>query len=253
MPAARGRVGEPVDQAEYGAGDQQGARDVEPGLDPGRLPLQQQRAADECHPGQDQVHIQCPPPGQVFGQHPAEQQADRPAGPCDGPVDAERLAAVLLLSERGGQQRQRRRHQERGERALAGPRGDQHGEVDRGAADGGDEGEAGQAGQECDLPAGQVGQPAAEQQQAAERQRVRGDHPLPVHGGEVQRPLRRRQRDVHHREVQDHHQLRQADHAQDQPAPVPGVVGGGGIRHQIHDLVLCWSRPGQLRGLVVDE
>ena len=57
MPAARGRVGEPVDQAEHGAGDQQGARDVEPGLDPGRLPLQQLRAADECHPGQDQVHI----------------------------------------------------------------------------------------------------------------------------------------------------------------------------------------------------
>ena len=44
MPAARGRVGEPVDQAEYGAGDQQGTRDIEPGLDPGRLPLQQQRA-----------------------------------------------------------------------------------------------------------------------------------------------------------------------------------------------------------------
>src|ERR1700757_3970297 len=31
---------------------------------------------------------------------------------------------------------------------------------------------------------------AAEQQQAAERQAVRGDHPLPVRRGKVQRPLR---------------------------------------------------------------
>jgi hypothetical protein len=31
----------------------------------------------------------------------------------------------------------------------------------------------------------------------------------------VQRPLRGRQRDVHHREIEDHHELRDADHAQD--------------------------------------
>jgi hypothetical protein len=130
-----------------------------------------------------------------------------------------------------GQQRQRRRDQQRRERALAGPRGYQHGEVDRGAADGRHSGEPGQAGQERDLPAEQVGQPAAGQQQAAERQRVRGDHPLPLHRGETQRPLRGRQRDVHHRQVEDHHELRQADHAQDEPPPVPGAVGGRGIRH----------------------
>ena len=117
------------------------------------------------------------------------------------------------------------------ERALAGPRRDQHGEVDRGAADGRDAGEAGQAGQERHLAAEQVGQPAAEQQQAAERQRVGGDHPLPVRGGEAQRPLRRRQRDVHHRDVQHHHELRQADDAQDQPpAGVESCAGPGGAQ-----------------------
>ena len=143
----------------------------------------------------------------------------RAARPGDRPVDGERLAAVLRRGERGGQQGQRRGHQQRGERALAGPRGHQHGEVDRGAADGRDPGEADQPGQERDLPARQVRQPAPQQQQAPERQRVRGDHPLPVHRGEVQRPLRRRQRDVHHRKIEDHHQLSQADHAQDQPPP----------------------------------
>src|ERR1039457_2183930 len=35
--------------------------------------------------------------------------------------------------------------------------------------------------------------------------------------------------------VEDYHQLRQADHAEDEPPPpVPGAVGGSGIRHQFH-------------------
>ena len=57
------------------------------------------------------------------------------------------------------------------------------------------------------------------QQQAAERQGVGGDHLLPAGSGEAQRALSGRQCDVHHREVQDHHQLRQADHAQDEHQP----------------------------------
>jgi hypothetical protein len=204
---------------------------------------QQHRAAGERHPGEEQVHIQRPPPGQVLGQRAAGQQARRAAGRGDRPVDAERLAAVLRPGERGGQQRQRRRHQQRRERALAGPRGYQHGEADRGAADGRHPGEPGQAGQERRLPPQQVSQPATGQQQAAERQRVRGDHPLPAGGSEIQRPLRRRQRDVHHRQVQDHHQLRQADHAQDQPPPVPGTAGRGGIRHEKHHFFSVVTAP----------
>ena len=47
-------------------------------------------------------------------------------------------------------------------------------------------GKAGKPGDERRLPADQVGEPAAEQQQAAERERVGGDHPLPFDVGEVQ-------------------------------------------------------------------
>jgi hypothetical protein len=72
------------------------------------------------------------------------------------------------------------------------------------------------------LAAEQVGQLAAEQQQAAERQRVGGDDPLPFAVREVQRQLRRRQRDVHHRHVEHDHQLSGSDHRQDQPLPVHG-------------------------------
>lgn len=88
-----------------------------------------------------------------------------------------------------------------------------------------------QAGHERHLTAEQVSQLAAQKQQAAERQRVRGDHPLPVHDGEPQIALRGRQRDVHDRRVEHDHELRQSDHPQDQP-PVfrrggPGICGLG--------------------------
>ena len=206
--------------------------------------------AGERHRGEDQVHVQRPPPGQVLGQRAAQQQAYRAAGAGDRPVDGERSATVLRLGERGGQQRQRGGHQQRGERALAGPRGHQHGEVDRGAADGRHAREPDQPGQERHLAAQQVGQPAAEQQQAAERQAVRGHHPLPVHGREVQRPLGRWQRDVHDREVQDDHQLRQGNHAQDQPAPpVQGAADGGGIRHASPLLLRCYCIRTEASGM----
>ena len=153
---------------------------------------QPQRAAGDRGAGEDQVDVQAPAPRQVLGQRPAEQQPDRAARARDGAVDAERLAALLRVAERRGQQGQRRRRQHRGEHALAGAGGDQHREVDRGAADRRGDGEAGQAGEEHDLAADKVGQPAAEQQQAAERQRVRRHDPLPVHVAEAQRMLRRR-------------------------------------------------------------
>jgi hypothetical protein len=95
----------------------------------------------------------------------------------------------------------------------------QHGKVNRRPAHRGHDGEAGQAGHERDLAAEQVGQPPAQQQQAAERQRVRRHHILPVDGGEVQRGLRGRQRDVHDRQVEDDHELGDGHRRQDQPAP----------------------------------
>ena len=57
--------------------------------------------------------------------------------------------------------------------------------------------------------------PAAEQQQAAERQRVGGDDPLAVVVGEAEVGLRRRQRDVHDRRVEHDHQLGEAEHGED--------------------------------------
>ncbi len=79
-------------------------------------------------------------------------------------------------------------------------------------------GEAHHAEDQHPLAADQVREPAADQQQSAEGQRVGGHHPLPVRVVEPQVMLGGRQRDVHHRGVKHHHQLCQADDGKDQPA-----------------------------------
>ena len=101
----------------------------------------------------------------------------------------------------------------------------------RGAADRRRDREADQTDQERALAAEDVGDPAAEQQEAAEGQRVGRDDPLPVVVGEVQRVLRGGQRDVHDRRVQHDHELRDAQHGKDEPATgVVRVATGYGSR-----------------------
>jgi hypothetical protein len=67
------------------------------------------------------------------------------------------------------------------------------------------------------LAAEQIAGAAAEEQEAAEGQRVGVDDPLQVALGHVQVGLDRRQGDVHDRRVEDDHELRQADEAEDEP------------------------------------
>ena len=73
-------------------------------------------------------------------------------------------------------------------------------------------------------PPEQVGQPAAEQEHAAEHDRVGGHHPLQALLAEVQVGLDRGQRDVHDRDVEDDHELGGDDHRQHEPA-FPVVEG----------------------------
>ncbi|MCP9976871.1 hypothetical protein LUX32_03690 [Actinomadura madurae] len=187
------------------AGHQQHAGDVEPGLAVTPRLLQQREPADRREQGDGDVDVQAPAPVQVVGQRPADQQADRTARSGDAAPDPERLGAVLRLGERHRQQRQRGRPEQRAEPSLQGTGHQQHLDVRRRAPERRSGGEAEQRDQEGPLAAGVVGDPAAEQQQAAERQRVRGDDPLPVAVGDREVPLERRQRDVHHGGVQDDH------------------------------------------------
>ena len=92
-----------------------------------------------------------------------------------------------------------------------------------GAADGRGDREADQADEEDPLAADDVGDPAADQQQRAEGQRVGGDDPLAGVVGEREVGLRGRQRDVHDRRVEHDHQLGDAEDGEDPPAL--GVAG----------------------------
>ena len=122
----------------------------------------------------------------------AEEQPDRAAAAGDGAEDAERLAALGRVGERRGQQRRappgraarRTRPAARGRRPARRSSGPRRRRPTRGEAE--------QAGDEHPLAAEQVADPAAEQQQAAERQRVGGDDPLAVVVGEAERRPGRR-------------------------------------------------------------
>ena len=107
--------------------------------------------------------------------------------------------------------------QERSERALNGACRDEHPEALRRSADGGGDREPGEPADEGPLASEEVGDPPAEQEQAAERQRVGGHHPLAVVNREVQGALCGRQRDVHDGRVEHDHQLGDADDQQDRP------------------------------------
>src|SRR5262249_7088338 len=68
-------------------------------------------------------------------------------------------------------------------------------------------------------PSEQVGKPSPEQKDAAEEDRVRGDHPLQALLGEVEIGADRRKRDVHDCDVEDDHELRRHDERQREPLP----------------------------------
>ena len=120
------------------------------------------------------------------GEHAAEQDPDRPSAPGDGAVGAERLRPLLrVVLEGDGQDGQGGRRHQRGERALQGAGREEHGLVDGQAAQSGRAGEAQQADDEHPLAAGEVGDPAAEQQEAPEGEGVGGDDPLAVGRGDV--------------------------------------------------------------------
>ena len=124
---------------------------------------------------------------------------------------------------------------------MHGAGGDQHVEVDRGAADRRGGRETQQADHEQPFAAEQISQPAPEQQQAAEGERVGRHHPLAIRVPEAQIPLRRGQRDIHHRRVQHDHQLRDAQHRQDPPPLGVGLNAGTGVLCAACGAVSRWS------------
>ena len=172
------------------------------------------------------VDEQDPAPAEQVGEHAAQQHAGGAAGAAHRAPDADGAVARGALGERGGEDRQRRRGDDRAAESLDRAGGDQHALAVGDAAGQRGEREQDEPGHEDAAASEQVGGPAAEQQEAGEGDRVGVDDPLQVDLGEAEAVADRRQRDVDDGDVENDHELRQARQQQSRAQMRrPGVIG----------------------------
>ncbi len=137
--------------------------------------------------------------------------------PPRGAPDAECDVALAAFGERGREDRQRRRRDDRRTEPLQRARGDQRRFRPREARHQRSHREENDACEEDAPTPEQIGRPPPEEQKATEHERVRADYPLQVLLREPQVDLNRRQRHIHDCNVQDDHELHDAQKRQCQP------------------------------------
>jgi hypothetical protein len=148
----------------------------------------------------------------------AGDQSDGGAACADAAPEAERLVALGALVEHVHDDRERGGQHDRGSEPLQAAHRDQEAVGCRkraGERGGGEDPEP----EHQDASASQqIGAPAAEQEETAEGEAVGGDHPLQVRLAEVELAADRRQRDVHDRQVDDGHEVRDRKPGERAPA-----------------------------------
>jgi len=124
------------------------------------------------------------------------------------------MRALVALGERRHDDRQRGRREQRGAEALSGARGEEDALAsgERGADRG--EREHGEAGHEHTAAAEHVGEAPTEKQEAAEHQRVARDRPADGVALDLKAAGHVGQGDIDRRDVEDDHQLRKAQQAE---------------------------------------
>ena len=244
-PTRVGCVDDRVDEDREAGGDGHRAGGVEVtrrrlGATLGDQP-RRQRGDDQRHRHVDPQH---PLPAEAIGEYPAEEHSRGAAGPCDGPPGPERLVALGAVTERRRDDRECRGRDDRGTEALGGAGGDQltlvGGEAGRERRGRDDE----EAGDEHSSPSQQVGQPPAEQQEAAEGEHVGVDDPGQALLREVEALADRRQRHVDDRGVEYDDELREAEQGEGDPAAAFELLGCGHHRGppRVCDVCLCDNR-----------
>ena len=178
--------------------------------------------------GEDDVHQQAPAPADQVGEGAADDQPDDRAAAGHRAVHRERAAALPRVPEQHRDRRECRRREERGEPALQGSAGHQDPEGRGDPGQGGGSGEAAEADEQRGTPADPVGDPSTDQEQAGERQRVGGDHPLALGVAEPQVVLGGGQGDVDDGGVECGEQLSHRDDAE--RAPSSGEGGSSAVR-----------------------
>ena len=161
-------------------------------------------------------------PVEQVGEDAAEQDADRAAARRDEAEDAHRLRALGRLREEIHGQRQRDGRGDGAAESLHGARRDQELLRRREAARERGGREQPDAREEQAPLTVEVAEPAAQEEEAAERQQI-GVHDPGERGlGEAEIGSDRRQRDVHDRRVEDDHQRAKAEN--DQRVPTCAAV-----------------------------
>ena len=158
-----------------------------------------------------------PLPGEDVGEDAAEEHARGCAEATHGAPGTQGDVALPALAERRGQDRERGRRDRGGAQSLQRASGDQRRLAPGEAAEERADREDDQAGHEDHAAPEDVGETTAQQQKAAEDERIRADHPLQVLLREAQVFLDGRQRDVDDRDVQNDDELRDAEERQCKP------------------------------------
>ena len=156
------------------------------------------------------------------------------------PATAPHTPIALLRSEPSAKRtvtmRQRGRGEQRGTETLDGTSRDEPSGALREAAGQRGRGEEDQAGDEQAPTSEKIGQPTAEEQEAAEHEHVRVDDPREVVLREVEVRADRRERDVDDRGVEDDDELRCREQRQGQP------LVGAGLGHVRKLLGRMWNQ-----------
>jgi hypothetical protein len=177
---------------------------------------------DECADGH--VDVEDPRPVQRARQRAAQQHPGGAAAAGRRAPDAERHVALAALAEHRGEDGQRGGGEERRAEALQRAEGDQRAGRPGDAVEQRAHREERHAGDEHAPTTEHVGESTAEQQDAAEEDRVGRHHPLQAGLREAEVRADGRERDVHDRDVQHHHELRRHQHAERDPARPIGLL-----------------------------
>ena len=177
------------------------------------------RPADERDRGQRHVDDEDRPPPEVLEQDAADHRAERDAEARGRGPDADRHRALARVGEDADQQRERRRHDERGPGAHDGAGDDQPVDAARVGGRRRRGSEHREPGEQRAAAAEAIPERAGQQQQSREHEGVGVDHPLQLAHVGVEVAHQGGERDVDDRVVDDDREQAQAQHAQRQPAP----------------------------------
>ena len=213
-------------------GHRDGAGNVQLPPATGRVRGQQAHRSDQQREANRDVDEEDQAPGDL-GQQAPEHRTRRESRRNDRAVKAQRAAALLLAGPVRDEQGQARWGQHRRPDSLHDAGRDEKSRFGGKPSGHARDHEHDQADPEQFRAAEHVGEPAAQQQEPPERDRVAAQQPLKRRRGDVQAVLDRRQRDVNDGEIQHHHELRHRQHQQQREprtghicrsAPRPRVV-----------------------------